>query len=174
VSIETVDEHIRLKKELKKYRLSTKDIHRLVNLLEAAKEYRYSPGKIVAKLRNIKRLENKENKLKTNCEALAIQADKYKEIIPLAQLIWDLRISKSELISFKIVVNEAIYGLPRSSAAFHVLNSLKEYNRIGALKKELSRLYLQKYALEEACARQSQALIDLAKMQNQRLQLNVH
>jgi hypothetical protein len=127
----------------------------------------------VAKLRNIKRLENKENK---HCEALAKQADKYKEIIPLAQLIWDLHISKSELISFKIVVNEAagIYGLPRSSAAFHVLNSLKEYNRIGTPKKELSRLYLQKYALEEACARQSQALIDLAKMQNQRLQLNVH
>jgi hypothetical protein len=64
VSIEAIDEHIHLKEELKKYRLSTKDIHRLVNLLLAAKEYRYSPAKIVSKLRNIKRLENKENKQK--------------------------------------------------------------------------------------------------------------
>ncbi|MFL6400558.1 MAG: hypothetical protein ACJ72J_13395 [Nitrososphaeraceae archaeon] len=52
VSIEAINEHIHLKEELKKYRLSTKDIHRLVNLLLAAKEYRYSPVKIVAKLHN--------------------------------------------------------------------------------------------------------------------------
>ncbi|MFL6330771.1 MAG: hypothetical protein ACJ705_07120 [Nitrososphaeraceae archaeon] len=52
VSIEAINEHIHLKEELKKYRLSTKDIHRLVNLLLAAKEYRYSPGEIVAKLHN--------------------------------------------------------------------------------------------------------------------------
>src|SRR5919202_5402365 len=114
VSIEAINEHIHLKEELKKYRLSTKDIRRLLDLLEAAKEYRYSPGKIVAKLRSIKRLENKENKLKNNCEALSKQAQKYKEIIPLAQLIWDLRISKNELMSFKIVVCEAaeLYSFP--------------------------------------------------------------
>ncbi|MFL6472717.1 MAG: hypothetical protein ACJ71H_17925 [Nitrososphaeraceae archaeon] len=87
VSIEAINEHIHLKEELKKYRLSTKDIHRLVNLLLAAKEYRYSPGKIVAKLRSIKGLENKENKLENSCEALSKKEAKYKEIIPLAQLI---------------------------------------------------------------------------------------
>jgi vacuolar-type H+-ATPase subunit I/STV1 len=79
---------------MKKYRLSTKDIRRLLDLLEAAKEYRYSPGKIVAKLRSIKRLENKENKLKNSCEALSKQAEKHKEIIPLAQLIWDCVLAK--------------------------------------------------------------------------------
>jgi hypothetical protein len=113
---------------LKKNRLSTKDIHRLVNLLEAAKEYRYSPGKIVAKLRSIKGLENKENKLKTSCDVLSKQADKYKGIIPLAQLIWDLHISKNELISFKIAINEAAetYRLTPSAAALHVINVIKE------------------------------------------------
>ena len=36
-SIEAINEHIRLKEELKKYRLSTKDIHKLVDLLVTAK-----------------------------------------------------------------------------------------------------------------------------------------
>jgi hypothetical protein len=94
VSIEAINEHICLKEELKKYRLSTKDIRRLLDLLEAAKEYRYSPAKIVAKLRNVKRLENKENKLKTSCEVLSKEAEKYKGMIPLAQIIWDLHIGK--------------------------------------------------------------------------------
>ena len=156
VSIEAISEHIQLKDELKKYRLSTKDIHKLLNLLVAAKEYRYSPGKIVAKLRNITRLENKENKLKNSCEAFSKKADKYKEIIPLARLIWDLHISRNELISFKIAVNEAAetYDFPRSTAVFHVLNTLKDYNEKGQLQKELSVLYLQKHILDEACSRQ--------------------
>jgi deoxyhypusine synthase len=98
VSIEAINKHIHLKEELKKYGLSTKDIHRLLDLLVTAKQYRYSPEKIVSKLRNIKRLENKEDKLRNSCEMLSKQADNYKGIIPLAQLIWDLRISKNELI----------------------------------------------------------------------------
>jgi hypothetical protein len=95
-----------LNEELKKNRLSTKDIHRLLDLLLAAKEYRYNPGKIVAKLRSIKSLENKENRLKNSCEILSKKEAKYKEIIPLSNLIWDLHIGKCELISFKVAVNE--------------------------------------------------------------------
>jgi hypothetical protein len=85
--------------------LSTKDIHKLLNLLVAAKEYRYSPGKIVAKLRSVKGLENKENKLKNSCEMLSKKEAKYKEIIPVANIIWDLHIGRNELISFKFAVN---------------------------------------------------------------------
>jgi hypothetical protein len=168
VSIEAINEHIQLNEELRKYRLSTKDIHRLVNLLLAAKEYRYSPEKIVAKLRNVKRLENKENKLKNNCEALSKQADKYKEIIPLAQIIWDLHISKNELISFKIAVNEAAetYGFPRSTAAVYVLNNLRDYNKKGQLERELSSLHLQKYAVEEFCSRHSQVIMALTNLKS--------
>jgi hypothetical protein len=168
VSIEAVNEHIQLKKELKKYRLSSKDIHKLLNLLETAKEYRYSPGKIVAKLRNIKRLENKENKLKKSCEALSKQADKYKEIIPLANIVWDLRIGKNELMSFKVAVNEAAqqFGLPRSSAAFHVLNNIRHYNGIEGLKKELNRLTTQILAVDRICFHQNKSMMAMLNLQS--------
>ncbi len=167
VSIEAINEHVRLKEELKKYRLSTNDIHRLVNLLETAKEYRYSPGKIIAKLRYIKRLENKENKLKYNCEMLSKQADKYREIIPLAQLIRDLHIGKNELISFKVAVNEAaqIYGLTPSAAALRVTNVVSDYSKKGQLEHELSELIFQKYAINQFCSRHSQVIIALANLQ---------
>jgi len=168
VSIEAINEHLQLNEELKKYRLSTRDINRLVNLLEVAKEYRYSPGKIIAKLRNIKRLENKENKLKGSVEALSKKEAKYKGIIPLAQIIWDLRIGKNELISFKVAVCEAaqLFGFPRSTAAVYVLNNLRDYNKKGQLKKELSSLYLQKYAVEEFCSRRSQVIMALTNLKS--------
>ena len=168
VSIEAINEHILLKEELKKYRLSTKDIRRLLDLLEAAKEYRYSPGKIVAKLRSIKRLENKENKLKNNCEALSKQVDKYKEIIPLAQLIYDLHIDRSELISFKVAVNEAAetYGISSSAAALRVINVILDYNKKGQLEHELCELNLQKYAINEFCSSHSPVIIALMKLKS--------
>jgi hypothetical protein len=48
--------------------------------------------------------------------------DKHKETVPLAELIEAMHIGKSELISFKIAVNEAAetYGLTPSAAALHV------------------------------------------------------
>jgi chaperonin cofactor prefoldin len=122
----------------------------------------------VAKLRNIKRLENKENKLKNSCQALSKQAEKYKEIIPLAQIIWDLHIGKNELISFKVAVCEAaeLFGFPRSTAAVYVLNNLRDYNKKGQLKKELSALCLQKYTVEQLCSRQNQAIMALMNLKN--------
>ena len=105
---------------------------------------------------DIIQLEKKQERLKNSCEMLSKKESKYKEIIPLALLIWHLHIAKNELISFKIAVNEAaeLYGLPSSTAAVYVLNILKDYNEKGQLQKELSVLYLQKHILDEACSRQ--------------------
>jgi hypothetical protein len=99
VSIEAINQHIQLNEALSKYGLSTKDIHRLRDLLIAAKKYRYSPGKIIGKLRSIKGLENKEIKLNNSYETLSKQLSKYKEILPLAELVHSMNISGSELIS---------------------------------------------------------------------------
>jgi hypothetical protein len=72
------------------------------------------------------------------------------------------------LISFKVAVNEAAeqYGFPASTAAFHVLNNIRDYNKKGQLQKELSALCLQKYTVEQLCSRQNQALITLAKLKS--------
>jgi hypothetical protein len=66
--------------------------------------------------------------------------DKHKDTVPLAGLIEAMHIGKSELISFKIAVNEAAetYGFPRSTAALHVISLIKDHNKKAQLKKELS------------------------------------
>jgi hypothetical protein len=168
VSIEVINEHIQLNEELKKYRLSTKDIHKLLNPLVAVKEYRYSPGKIVAKLRNLKHLENKENRLKNSCEILSKNEAKYKEIIPLAQIIWDLHIRKNELISFKAAVNEIAetYGITHSTAALDVINLTIDHNKKGQLKRELSELSFQKYAMDRFCSSCSEVIMALTNLRN--------
>jgi hypothetical protein len=168
VNIQAINEHLQLNEKLKERGLSTEDIEKLLNLIDNAKEYGFDSKKVVGKLRSIKRLEKKHERLKNSCEMLSKKEAKYKEIIPLAQLIWDLHIGKSELISFKIAVNEAAetYGFPRSTAAVYVLNNLRDYNKKGQLKKELSALCLQKYTVEQLCSSQSQSLVALANLRN--------
>jgi hypothetical protein len=167
VSIEATNEHLQLNEELKKYRLSTKDIHKLLNILEAAKEYRYSPGKIVSKLRNIKRLENKEERLRNSVEALSKKEAKYKDIIPFTEEIVAFGIGIQELIGLEIGIKEAAkaYNMSFCDATLHLIDDIKTYNKINGVKRELDRLSLQKYALDQACLRQSQSLINLAKLQ---------
>ncbi len=43
---------------------------------------------------------------------------------------------------------------------------IKKYNKVDGLKKELSTLYLQKHMLNEACSRQGQSLVNLAKLKS--------
>jgi hypothetical protein len=167
VTIETMNEHIKLN-ELNKHGLSIHDIDKLLNLLVNVKENGFDSKKIVRKLRSIKRLENKENRLKNSCDILSKQLAKHKETLPLAELIENMHIGRSELISFKIAVNEAAetYGFPRSTAAFHVINNIRDYNKRGRLKMELSALNFQKYAINEFCSRHSDAIMGLVKLQS--------
>jgi hypothetical protein len=119
---------------------------------------------------SIKGLENKENKLKNSCEMLSKKEAKYKEVIPLANLIWDLHIGKNELVSFKVAVNEAAetYGLTHSAAALDVINLIIDHNKKGQLKRELSELSFQKYAIDRFCSSRSQVIMALMNLKNHR------
>jgi hypothetical protein len=47
-----------------------------------------------------------------------------------------------------------------------LIDDIKTYNIINGLRRELDRLSLQKYALDQVCVSQSQSLINLAKLQS--------
>jgi hypothetical protein len=53
-----------------------------------------------------------------------------------------MHISGRELVSFKAALNEAAetYGLTPTSAALDVINLIKDHNKKGQLKRELSEL----------------------------------
>jgi hypothetical protein len=78
----------------------------------------------------------------------------------------NLHISSSELISFKVAVNEAAetYRLTPSAAALSVVNITSDHNKIGQLKQELFNLSLQKYAINELLSSHSQAIRALASL----------
>jgi len=62
VTIEAINEYLKLNDELDKHGLSAQDTDKLLNLLLNAKEYQFDAKKIARKLRGIERLERLERK----------------------------------------------------------------------------------------------------------------
>ena len=169
MSIESINEHIKLSEELENHGLSAKDTDKVLNLLLNTKEYQFDAKKIAGKLSGIQRLEKKEKQLRGRCEMFTKQAAKYKSILPLVEEISALQIGVEELIAFKIAINQAVkmYNLPPLAATLRLIEDITLYNKIGGLNRELQKLSLRKFAITEACALQAQALVTAAKIQNQ-------
>ena len=168
MSIEAIDEYIHLNEELSKHGLSTKHISKLVNVIKNIEQEGFDTKKIVAKAMSIKSLKDSEKHLRNNCEMLAKRIDRYKDILPLAEKIVAMRINTAGLLALDAAVSETAeqYNLPIYTAAFRVINDIKDYNKLGGLKKQLAALCAQVYAVKEVCSHQNQAMVALVKLKS--------
>ena len=168
VDIETINQFNQLKEHLSKHNLSLEDPARLLSLLETIKEIGYEPQKIVAAFANMKSLRQKERQLKNNCELLEKRMSGDTQVIPLLQRIRSMGIGVDKLLPFSLTVNEKARtcNLPISAAAYWVIEDIENYNRIGGLNKEISRLAVQIYGMNEICEPRNIAITFLLKLQN--------
>jgi hypothetical protein len=159
---------LKLNEKLNEYGLSMHNIDELLNLLENAKEFGFDGKKIAAKLRSIKRLEKKESRLKNHCEVLSNQVKECNKVLPLAQKIVAMNIDISELLALDAQVNQIAkqYNLLPSVAAFRLFNDIRDYNKIGRLKRELSRLYQQIFLVKGLCANQNKVMMTLINLKS--------
>src|ERR687888_2776828 len=107
VSIEAINEHLKLSEELDKHGLSTKDLDKLLKLLVNAKKYGFDGKEITDKLYNMLELEWKEKQLKDKCKKLSKRISKYKDVVPLTEDIVTFQIGIDELIALKVGIDEA-------------------------------------------------------------------
>jgi hypothetical protein len=168
VAIETIEEYILLNEELNKHGLSTKDVGKFVNVIKNMKQQGFNTKKNVAKAMSMKSLKDREKNLRNNCEMLAKRIDRYKQILPLTEKIVAMHIGIGELLALDAAVNDAAeqYNVPISTAAFQVINDIRDYNKLGGLKKQLAALCAQVHAVKEVCSHQNQAMVTLLKLQS--------
>ncbi len=128
LNIETINEHVKLNERLNEYNLSFQDIDKLLNVLVNAKENGFDGKKIVEKLKKIQRLQNKEDRLKHQCEILSGQVKECNNVLPLAQKIKAMNIYIKELLVFDTAVNQIAkqYNLPPSVAALRLFNEIRD------------------------------------------------
>ena len=72
-----------------------------------------------------------------------------------------------KLSIFSIAVNETAhkYNLSISAAAYRVIEDVENYNRIGGMKNEISKLAMQRYAINQMSVPRDKAITALSKLQ---------
>jgi len=168
VDIQTINEYKQLKRELKKYYISSEDPSKLLTVLDILKDYRYDPKKIVADFSNIKLLKRREKALKDNCEIHEKRMSGDRQVVPLLHRIQSMGIGIDKLLPFSLAVNEKsrTCNLPISAAASRITEDIEKYNRIGGMNKEITRLAVQIFGMNEICAPRNKAITSLLKLQN--------
>jgi hypothetical protein len=101
-------------------------------------------------------------------KVLSEQVKKCNNILPLAQKIRAMNVDIQQLLVFDATVNQLAkqYNLPPSVAAFRLFNYIRDYNKIGGLKKELSRLSQQVFVVNGVWANQNKAMIAMINLQS--------
>ena len=92
----------------------------------------------------------------------------YRQVLPFLLQIRSIGIDIDKLLPFNLAVNKKVQtkNLSVSSAVYSVFGEIENYNRIGGLKNEISRLAAQIYAINEICAPRNKAITSLLKLQN--------
>jgi hypothetical protein len=168
VEAQTLSEYNQLKEHLRKHNLSLEDPTRLLSILQTIKHIGYDPQKIVARFSQVESLRQTEKGLKNNCKIFEERLCGYRQVLPLLQRILSLCIDMDKLLVFSVAVDEKaeIYNMSISAAAYRVIEDIENYNRVGGLKKEISRLATEIYTMNEICAPRNKAITSLLKLQN--------
>jgi hypothetical protein len=100
---------------------------------------------------------------------LESRLDRYKDVLPLCEQIVHLQIGIGELIAFHTAVCEKaeMLNLSLESAAYRVIEDIRDYNKLGGMKKQQSYIATQIYLLNQFSGRQNNALMALFKLQIQ-------
>ena len=168
VDVQTLNQYIHLKEELRKHGLSTEDPPRLLSILRTIKQIGYDPQKIVAKFSHIKSLTQTEKGLEDNCKMLEERVARCQGVLPLAEQISRLPIGIGELLAFHTAVSEMaeMNNLPMESAAYRVIEDIQYYNKLGGVKKELSDVSIKVFVANQFLGRQNKAAMSLFNLQS--------
>jgi hypothetical protein len=105
--------------------------------------------------------------LKDECAMLEKRMSGDRQVLPLLQRIRSMGIGIDKLQVFSVAVYEKAekYNMSISAAAYRVIEDIENYNKIGGLNKEMSRLAAQIYAMNQICAPRNKAITSLLKLQ---------
>ena len=166
VDKQTIEDFKELKNEMDKYHLE--DPKKLLNVLRALKKYKYDDKRIMAEF-SIRRSMKKERLgIEFDRRRLEDRIKKCKDFLPLAEQIIRFNIGIGELLAFHFSVYEKadIERIPLDTAAYKVVEDIRDYSQLGGLKKEQDRVQQQIYMFNALMANKQQAIMALLRLQS--------
>jgi hypothetical protein len=98
---------------------------------------------------------------------LEARANQYKEVLPLCEQIFRLRIGIDELLAFHTAVCEKaeMYKLSKDRAAYRLIEDIRDSDKLGGMKKQLNDISIQIFMMNQFLGRRNKAITSLLNMQ---------
>ena len=167
IDIQILNEYKKLREELSAHGLSLKDPQILLSILNTIRQIGYEPQKIVKEFQKIKSFKQTERQLNNSCKALEARLRHCREVLPMCEQIRSIGIGLPELLAFHTtVVNKAAKdNLSRQDAAYRVMEDIENYEKIGGLKNEISKMMMQQHAIGQVMAPRENSIKSLLRLQ---------
>ena len=137
--------------------------------LKTIKQIGYEPQKIVNELSRIKSLRHTERQLSHSCKVLESRVGRYREVLPWCEEIVRLGIRNEELLTYHIAVCEKaeMLNISRERAAYRIIEDIRNYDKLGGLKKQLNDISMQILMMNQFIALRNNTIMALFKLQIQ-------
>ena len=141
---------------------------KFLNVLRALKKYKYDDKRIVAEFSTRRSMKKLKCEIDNDRRRLEDRIKKCKDVLPLAEQIMRLNVGIGELLAFHSAVYEKaeMERIPLDTAAYKVVEDIRDYSQLGGLKKEQDGLQQQIYMFNVFMANKQAALVSLIRLQS--------
>ena len=162
-----MEEYAQMKTEMRRYGIGPEDPKQFSRLVQTLQRDNYDCAKILnafADIEDTKRLRQEVDHDRQNLEA---RLEEVKNTLPFAEQLLQYRVGISEVLAFKLAVDEKadMERTSRGAAAYNVIEEIREYSQLGGLKKEQDRLQRQIFMSNLIMTTRQQALVSLMRLQ---------
>jgi predicted nucleic acid-binding Zn-ribbon protein len=163
-----MEEYAQMKAEMRRYGIGAEDPSKIQACLQRLKDANYNAEEVIAGYANKETLRKERMVLDEERRAFEARLATVKDVLPLAEQITRLKMGMGELLAFHSAVYEKadMERIPLDTAAYKIVEDIREYSQLGGLKKEQARLQQQIFTSQMIMASKEATLESLAKLQS--------
>src|SRR5215472_3450624 len=163
-----VEEYAQMKADMRRYGIGLEDPRKIQACFQRLKDANYNAEEIIAGYANMETLRKERMELDEERQTFETRLAKVKDVLPLAEQITQVNIGVGELLAFHCAVYEKadMEKIPLDTAAYKIVEDIRDYSQLGGLKHEQNRLQQQIFMSQMFIGSRQATLESLAKLQS--------
>src|SRR5215469_498615 len=140
-----VEEYAQMRAEMRRYGMGPEDPRKIQTCFQRLKNANYNAEEVIAGYANMETLRKERIELDEEQQTFEARLATVTDVMPLAEQITRLNIGVGELLAFHCAVYEKadMEKIPLDTAAYKIVEDIRDYSQLGGLKKEQYRLQQQ-------------------------------
>jgi septal ring factor EnvC (AmiA/AmiB activator) len=162
-----LEEYAQMKAEMRKCGIGPEDPKQFSRLIQTLQRGDYACSKILIAFAEIEDTQRLRQEVDNDRQNLEEKLKEVKDTLPLAQQLLQYGVGINEALAFMLAVDEKadMERTSRGTAAFKIMEDIREYSQLGGLKKEQNRLQQHIFMSNMIMTTRQQALASLMRLQ---------